>query len=69
MNENSGLGPGSAFSYILAQGRLDLIPELTDIKDEITVITTSLELESKLPDGEKILDLAEEATDYTGVLA
>ncbi|SER25162.1 hypothetical protein SAMN04244573_03201 [Azotobacter beijerinckii] len=63
----------------------ELTYSLTGIKDEIAAITwlgshvahsftadaytTSLELESKLPDGEEILDLAEEATDYTGVLA
>lgn len=63
----------------------ELTYSLTGIKDEIASITwvgshvahsfmagaytTSLELESKLPDGEEILDLAEEATDYTGVLA
>ncbi|SEJ69200.1 hypothetical protein SAMN04244572_04923 [Azotobacter beijerinckii] len=43
MNENPGPGPESAFSYILAQGRPDLIPELTyiltGIKGEIAAIT------------------------------
>ncbi|ACO79875.1 hypothetical protein AvCA_37300 [Azotobacter vinelandii CA] len=58
---------------------------MTGIKDKIAAIiwlgahvahsftadayTTSLELESKLPDGEEVLDLAEEVGDYTGVLA
>lgn len=63
----------------------ELTYTLSGITDEIAAITwvdahvahsftsdayiTNLELESKLPDGEEILGLAEEATDYTGVLA
>ncbi|HHZ6883920.1 TPA: phage late control D family protein [Pseudomonas aeruginosa] len=31
--------------------------------------TTSLDLESKLPDGDDVADLAEESTNYTGILA
>ncbi|SFB30389.1 phage late control D family protein [Azotobacter beijerinckii] len=63
----------------------ELTYSLTGIKAEIAAITwlgshvahsftadaytTSLELESKLPDADEILDLADEAGDYTGVLA
>ncbi|ACO79879.1 Phage late control gene D protein-like protein [Azotobacter vinelandii CA] len=63
----------------------ELTYSLSGIKDEIAAITwlgshvahsvtadaytTSLELESKLPDGDEVLDLAEEVGDYTGVLA
>jgi len=77
--EWSRLQRGTAtLSYTLAKGRPELIPELTysligvkaDIQHSFTPdsYTTSLELESKLPDADDVADLAE-AGNYTGVLA